>query len=97
VFEKTPPCRVQRDFEPAFAGWVPPPELRLGRSLSRYNRKIGTQLESVGSKPECSITRTAGYLCYTTKEIPCVGDSGLINPYGYTRLMVRGYAIVSLI
>jgi hypothetical protein len=39
---KTPPCRVQLSFEPAFAGWVPPQELRLGRGLSRYPLKIET-------------------------------------------------------
>ena len=37
---KTPPCRVLRSFEPAFAGWAPPPLLRLGRSLSRHSGKL---------------------------------------------------------
>jgi hypothetical protein len=45
----TPPCRVPRSFEPAFAGWVPPGSIRLGRSLSRHFHKIGTRLVSVGS------------------------------------------------
>lgn len=63
---KTPPCRVLRSFEPAFAGWVPPQLIRLGLSLSRHTTKIGTRIKSVGSKPGCGITRTAGYLTYTT-------------------------------
>jgi len=63
----TPPCRVQRSFEPAFAGWVPPQMISLGRSLSRHICKIGTFLMSVGPKPERSITNTAGYYSYTIK------------------------------
>ena len=58
--EKTPPCRVPLSFEPAFAGWVPPGSIRLGRSLSRNLPKIGALLQSVGSKPECGITHIAG-------------------------------------
>jgi hypothetical protein len=38
----TPPCRVQRSSEPAFAGWVPPRQIRLGSGLSRHCREIGT-------------------------------------------------------
>jgi len=47
----TPPCRVLRSFEPAFAGWVPTRVLRLGSGLSRHTRKIGPRFVSVGSKP----------------------------------------------
>lgn len=65
---KTPPCRVLRSFEPAFAGWVPPSVIRLGSSLSRHAEKIGTPIKSVGSKPISSNTRTAGQLSYTTKK-----------------------------
>jgi len=67
-FRKTPPCRVQLSFEPAFAGWVPPPEFSLGLSLSLPSKKIGTLYKSVGSKPRCGITRTAGQFIYTIKR-----------------------------
>jgi hypothetical protein len=40
--KKSPPCRVQRSFEPAFAGWVSPQKLRLGRSLSRHRCRCET-------------------------------------------------------
>lgn len=42
---------MRLSFEPAFAGWVSPPELRLGLGLSRHSKKIETLLVSVGSKP----------------------------------------------
>ena len=60
---------MQLSFEPAFAGWVPPQEIRLGRSLSRHTLKIETPIVSVGSKPSCGITRTAGQLLYTIKYL----------------------------
>ena len=47
----TPPCRVQRSSEPAFAGWDPPRELRLGSGLSRHAREIGSRYVGVGSGP----------------------------------------------
>jgi len=36
LFKKTPLCRVQLSFEPAFAGWVPPQMLSLGLCLSLH-------------------------------------------------------------
>lgn len=49
--KNTPPCRVLRSFEPAFAGMGSSTEIRLDRSLSRHSSDIGTLLIGVGSKP----------------------------------------------
>jgi hypothetical protein len=67
---------VQLSFEPAFAGWVSPLKLSLGRSLSLYLAKIDARTKSVGSKPKCGITRTAGQFIYTTKKIGWIGKMG---------------------
>jgi len=43
--KNTPPCRVWRSSEPAFAGEVSPWKLRLGSGLSRHLHKIETEVK----------------------------------------------------
>jgi len=58
LVKRTPPCRVLRCSEPAFAGWGPAIRIRLGSSLSRHHHEIWTPVNQLLAQNAGATTRS---------------------------------------
>jgi hypothetical protein len=70
INQRTPLCRVPLVFEPAFAGGNRPSGSALAEAYRIALVRGGSLVQSVGSKPWCNITNTAGQISYTTIAAP---------------------------